>query len=151
MWRIDLLGRFRLASLRRDGRGARRHMGMPHGLGTGSTGQRDSDLFRELQVVGSEQRFVPLRRHGKSADARDFRFDLCIDETQQRIDLIRIEHRCFRSPMIAAFVPLVRLCGTAASSHEDVLLTLIAAYVSAQATASNQGHGVAVCARVLGV
>jgi len=34
---------------------------------------------------------------------------------------------------------------------EGVLLTLIAAYVSAQAGASDQGHGAAVYARVLGV
>jgi hypothetical protein len=62
-------------------------------LGTGSMGERDSDLFRKIQVVRSEQSFVPFRHHREGADARDFCFDLCIDETQQRIDLIRIEHR----------------------------------------------------------
>jgi hypothetical protein len=107
LWWLDLLGRFRLASLGETGEAPvakwPRQMALPHGLGAGLTGERDSDLFRELQVVGSEQSFVPLRRHRDRADARDFCFDLCIDEPQQRIDLIRIEHRCVRSPMIAAF------------------------------------------------
>ncbi len=83
-------------------------MGLARGGGTGSIGEREADLFRELQVGGSEQSFVALRGHREGADARDFRFDLCIDETQQRIDLIRIEHLCVRSPMIAAGAPIVR-------------------------------------------